>query len=410
MNPSKSNISVLKQIVKLIPPKLIDRLADKHEVSEHCRSISPTCHVVAMLYGQLSHSAGLNDICDSLHNHSGVLSQVRGATPMSKNGLSTANSTRTADMAEELFWNVLNSLTDSFPVFITKGRKYPGIPRRFKRTINAIDSTTMQLVANCMDWAKHRRRKAAAKLHLRLNVGSFLPECIIVCHAKDHDSKKAWGLCAGMKSGEIAVFDKAYVNFAHLYNLHSRGIFWVTRAKDNMAYDTVGQQAAKSTNIIRDDRIKLTGTKAQEQYSDELRLIEATVEVDGKPKVMTFITNNMEWAPSSICDLYRCRWAIEVFFKEMKQTLQLADFMGYSENAVRWQIWIALLAYLLLRFIAWQSKWKHSFNRLITAIRSVIWNYFNMYSVLECCGTAGGLARMQSDIEQLYLPGFAQKA
>jgi hypothetical protein len=406
LNPSKSNMSVLNQIVKLIPVKLIDKLADKHKVSSQCRSFSAASHVVAMFFGQLSHALSLNDICDSLRHHSGALSQIRGATPPSRNALSHANAIRNADMAEELFWTVLGSLGESFPAFITKGRKYPGVPRRFKRTINAIDSSTMQLVANCMNWAKHRRRKAAAKMHLRLNIGSFLPACIVVCRAKDHDSKIAWELCAGMKSGEIAVFDKAYVDFEHLHSLQNRGVFWVTRSKDNMAYDTVGQHTPSSPNIIHDIRIILTCPKSLNQYPEELRLVEAMVEVDGKPKVMTFITNNMEWAPSSICDLYRSRWGVEVFFKEIKQTLQLADFMGYSENAIRWQVWMALLVYLLLRFISWQSKWKHSFNRIFTAVRGVIWNFFDLFSVLACCGTAGGLAKMHADIEQLYLPGY----
>jgi hypothetical protein len=257
-----------------------------------------------------------------------------------------------------------------------------------------------------MDWAQHRRRKAAAKAHVRLNVGSFLPTCILVCRAKDHDSKLAWELCAGMHSGEIAVFDKAYVDFAHLHHLHTRGVFWVTRAKDNMVYDVVGQQTSRSPNILRDVRVTLSGPATQSQYPNELRLVEALIEVDGKQQCMTFITNNMEWAPSSICDLYRSRWAVEVFFKAIKQTLQLADFMGYSENAVRWQVWIALLVYLLLRFIAWQNRWKHSFTRLFTAVRSVIWNFFDLFSVLTCCGTAGGLEKMHADIQQLYLPGF----
>ena len=406
MNPSKSNMSVFHQIVKLIPTQLVETLAKKHGVSDHCRSFSATSHVVAMCFGQLSHAMSLNDICDALHHHHGVLSQIRGATPPSRNGLSHANTIRNADMVEELFWQVLNSMGNSFPAFVTHGRKYPGVPRRFKRTINAVDSTTMQLVANCMNWAKHRRRKAAAKVHLRLNVGSFLPECIIVCRAKEHDSVLAWELCAGMKSGEIAVFDKAYVDFKHLHHLHTRGAFWVTRAKENMAYDVVGQQTSKSPNILRDQRIILSGLETQLEYPEELRLVEALVEVDGALKAMTFITNNMEWAPSSICDLYRSRWAVEVFFKEIKQTLQLADFMGYSENAVRWQVWIALLVYLLLRFIAWQSKWNHSFKRIFTAVRGVIWNYFDLFSVLTCCGTAGGLAKMHAEIEQLYLPGY----
>lgn len=406
MNPSKSNMSTLQQIVKLIPSKLIDKLADKHGVSEKCRGITPTSHVVAMIYGQLSHALSLNDICDSLRYHSGTLSQVRGTSPLSRNGLSHANATRTADMAEELFWEVMKSMENSFPSFITHGRNYPKVPHRFKRTIKAVDSSTMQLVANCMDWAKHRRRKAAAKMHMVLDIASFLPSFIIVCRAKDHDSKIAWEVCASVKAGEIVVFDKAYVDFSHLHRLHTRGVFWVTRAKENMDYTPVGQQTTSTPKFLRDIRIVLNGQKTMNEYPEELRLIEAVVLVDGQEKVMTFITNNMEWAPSSICDLYCSRWAIEVFFKEIKQTLQLVDFMGYSENAVRWQVWIALLVYLLLRFIAWQSKWKHSFKRIFTTIRAVIWNYFDMFSILEFCGTAGGLAKIHANTKQLLLPGF----
>jgi len=135
-------------------------------------------------------------------------------------------------------------------------------------------------------------------------------------------------------------------------------------------------------------------------------LVEAIVDVDGQPKQMVFLTNNMKWAASSICDLYRSRWGIEVFFKEIKQTLQLADFMGYNDNAVRWQIWTALLVYVLLRFVAWQGRWKHTFTRLFTVLRGVLWSCVDMFSVLDCCGTAHGTLRIRAAPEQCYLPGF----
>jgi len=173
-------------------------------------------------------------------------------------------------------------------------------------------------------------------------------------------------------------------------------------------YDVVGQHSAPKLNILRDVVIKLTGQRTSVWYPETLRLIEAIVEIDGKPKRMTFITDNFTWAASSICDLYKARWAIEVFFKEIKQTLQLSDFIGYNENAVRWQIWTALLTYILLRFIAWQNEWKHTFTRLFTALRGVIWRCLDMGSVLRCCGTASDSVRMRGAPEQAYLPGFAQ--
>ena len=120
---------------------------------------------------------------------------------------------------------------------------------------------------------------------------------------------------------------------------------------------------------------------------------------------MTFITNNTVWAPSSVCDLYKARWAIEVFFKQLKQTLQLADFLGHSKQAVRWQIWMALLTYVLLRFIAFQSKWKGSFARLFTILRGILWETLAIDSVIACCGTADP-PRIIAAPAQAYLPGF----
>jgi len=310
-------------------------------------------------------------------------------------------------MAEDLFWSVLDHLKATDPTFALGGRHYGGIPRRFKRLINVVDSTTIRLLANCMDWAKHRRRKAAAKLHLRLNLHSFLPEFAVVKSAGTNDLAESYDACAGVRSGEIVVFDKAYVGFEHLHSLNGRGVFWVTRAKEKMGYEVVGQHSEPGGNIVRDVCIKLRDFKTSRKYPTMLRLVEAIVEVDHKPRAMVFLTNNMLWAASSICDLYQSRWGIEVFFKEMKQTLQLADFMGYSENAVRWQIWTALLVYILLRFVAWQSKWKHTFTRLFTLVRGAIWCYVDLFSLLACCGTAHGTTRIRAVPEQCYLPGFS---
>jgi hypothetical protein len=332
---------------------------------------------------------------------------MREATAPSKNAFSNANRVRNAYMAEALFWRVLDALRIASPGFALQGRNYCGIPRRFKRTINVVDTSTIKLVANCIDWAKHRRRKAAAKMHLRLDLHSFLPEFALVKSAGTNDTAEAYEVCAGVRAGEIVVFDKAYVDYEHLHSLTVRGVFWVTRAKENILYEVVGQHSEMQGQIIRDVDIKLTGTRTSQKYPGVLRMVEAIVEVDGKSRKMAFITNNMQWAPSSICELYRSRWGIEVFFKEIKQTLQIADFIGYNENAVRWQIWTALLVYILLRFVAWQGRWKHSFTRLFTLLRGVLWSCVDMFSVLNCCGTAHGTLRIRAAPEQCYLPGFS---
>jgi hypothetical protein len=260
-----------------------------------------------------------------------------------------------------------------------------------------------------MDWAKHRRRKAAAKCHLRLNLQSFLPSCAVIDTAKHHDSKQAWALCAALQDDEIVIFDKAYVDFDHLDDLYGRGVWWVTRAKDNMQYEVVRKlKTTDNPRILSDEVIRLTGVKTQKEYPRELRRVRALIEVDGKDMEMVFITDNMEWSGTSVMELYRCRWDIEVFFKEIKQTLQLADFLGQSANAVRWQVWIGLLVHLLLRYLAFLHSWAHSFTRIFTVIRSALWNRWCLHALLKSYGTADGHFRMLARPEQAYLPGFAQ--
>ena len=159
-------------------------------------------------------------------------------------------------------------------------------------------------------------------------------------------------------------------------------------------------------NILRDDIIVLTTKKSHQAYRQTLRRVVAVVEVDGKPQEMACITNNTEWAPSSVCDLYQSRWEIEVFFKQIKQNLKLCDFLGNSANAVRWQVWMALLVYVLLRYLGHVSEWNHSFSRLCTLVRGILWDKMALRKLLVAYGTAGGSFQMLGRPDQAYLPGF----
>jgi hypothetical protein len=399
--PARSNVVVLKQLLNFIPRGMINRHALETGVESKARSFSVLSHLSAMLFAQLSHAMGLNDVCDWLRLKSGVLARF-GVTPPSKNGLSNANKDRDAEFVDKLFWSVMGHLQHASPDFAA-GRKGKGLLRRFKVRIHAVDSTVIQLVANCMDWAKHRRRKAAAKMHLRLDLHSFLPSFAIVDTARHHDNKRAREVCANIASGEIVVFDKAYVDFEHLFDLNHRGVWWVTRAKDNMGFRVVVKNHTKGhENIIRDEIIELKG----KHQGMQLRRVEARVEVDGKWRVMVFITNNLAWSPRSVCDLYRRRWDIEVFFKQVKQSLKLGSFLGHSANAVRWQVYTALLVYVLLRYMAHLSGWGHSFVRLFAVTRSVLWERIDLLALLKSYGTASGRFKVIGSLDQAWLPGF----
>jgi hypothetical protein len=406
MKPACHKFTLLKQVIEIIPSYAVPKLARKHGIDKQARTFSSWSHVVAMIFAHLSHALSLNDVCDTLRFHSGALSTLRGAVPPSRNGLSHANKIRSSEMARELFYEVLGHFSSHFPRFGRFDGSFK-ISRKIKRVINLVDSTTIQLFANCMNWAKHRRRKAAAKCHMLLDAQTFLPRFAVVGSARSHDAVKGRIVCNQLKDGEIVIFDKAYVDFQHLFELMMRGILWVTRAKTNMAYTIIKKFKKMHSSILLDAEIRLTGVKSHQDYPQSFRLIIADVLRDGKMVRMEFITDNFDFAASTICDLYKARWDIELFFKQLKQTLKLSDFLGYSENAVQWQIWMALITYIILRFIAYMSKWKGTFARLFTTLRGVLWSRYELYDTLKFCGTASSRQRTCMQPQQLYLPLFA---
>ena len=405
-SPAGFSYTILRQVCNLIPPHLVKRLAELYGVEPKSRGFTPWSHVVSLVYAQLTHAVSLNDVCDGLRMNETMLMPIRGATAPAKNTLSHANRERSCLMAEALYWEMLNILTARNPGF-GRGKFRRKYLRRFNRAIHAVDSTTIQLVARSLDWAKHRRRKAAAKCHVRLDLQSFLPGCVIIDTARFHDSTKARELCAGLQAGEIVVFDKAYVDFDHLASLEAEGIFWVSRAKGNLKCRVVESlETTGNPRVLRDEVIELTTYASHRSYPKRLRRVVAVVELDGEDRELEFLTDNLDWSAWTVAELYRCRWDIEVFFKEIKQTVQLADFLGHNANAVRWQIWTGLLTHLLVRFLAFQHSWQHSFTRLFTVIRAVLWRRWHLGEMLDLYGTAKPPGRLCAAPQQAYLWGF----
>src|SRR6266567_7431401 len=273
--PTASKLTIVRQVCNYIPNHLVPKLARETGVDEQARTYDEWSHIVTLCYAQVTHSIGLNDVCDALQLNSGPLSAIRGARAPTRNNLSHANKVRDPIMAQKLFWAVYEHLGNLSPRFVS-GKGAKRFARKFKRTIHVVDSTTIQLIASCMDWAKHRRRKAAAKCHLRLDLQSFLPRFAIIDTARQADAKRAREVCAGIKAGEIVIFDKAYVDFAHLADLCMRLVFWVTRAKDNLSYRVVRCiQKGAVGKILRDDLIRLKTPASRKEYPDLMRRIVA---------------------------------------------------------------------------------------------------------------------------------------
>lgn len=394
--------TTLHQIVQLIPRWAIQKIAN--EVGVDTRGFSARSHVVSLMLGHLVHAFSLNEICDACSLHASSLARIGGVTAPKRNTFSNANRTRDPLIAERLYWAVQTHLSASGEGFAAPER-CKGFLHRFKRRVFAIDSTVIQLSLACIDWAKHRRRKAAAKAHVRIDVTSFVLSVVIVEDAAHHDSKKAAELCLAIRPGDILVADKAYLDFSFLHGLHGRGVFFVLRQKQNMSA-RVTRAMPCGGNILADESVELDGPLTAGKYPGGLRRVRARVEVDGKLREMTFITNNMDWAAQTVAELYRARWSVEIFFKEIKQTLQFADFIGTNENAVKWQIWIGLLVHLLLHYLKHRSKWRHSFSRLAGIVRSAVWMRIDLLATLAHYGTASPPRRPAATAKQMFLQGF----
>jgi len=370
------------------------------------RTFSPKSHVAAMLYCQVSKTESLNSICDIAYANE-ALWRSMGVTPPMRNTFSNANKHRSSDMAKDLYWKTYNYLIGIAPKF-GKG-PHRGYCFRIKAPMFAVDSSTIKLTMNSFDWARHRRSKAAAKLHLTFDLGNRLPSFAIVEDAAHHDSVRATELTAHLKRGDIAVADRAYTDFGFMNGLDERGVWFVTRQKRNMKMTVVKElqppvaaTADKKTQILKDEIVVPAKKSTAAKYKGALRRVTAIVEIQGQMKEMMFLTNNLKWSARTVAEIYRDRWGIETFFKELKQTCQIHDFIGYDENAVQWQVWTGLLAHLILRYLAYLSRWSLSFSRLAGVIRGTLWIRRNLVETLCLYGTAGPVKTSAERPKRLY--------
>ena len=401
---TKTVYPIICQIVNLIPHQFIAETARTHKVLS--RMFSPKSHVAAMLYCQVSKTESLNSICDvALANE--TLWQSMGITVPHRNTFANANAMRPSAMAKDLYWKMHGYLTGIAPKFGHGPHK--GYCFRIKAPMFAVDSSTISLSMNSFDWAQHRRSKAAAKLHMTLGLGNRLPSFAIVEDAAHHDSVRAAELTAHLKRGDIVAADRAYTDFGFMNGLNERGVWFVTRQKRNMKMKVVkslrkpvAATDEKKTQILADEIVVPEKESTAAKYKGTLRRVTAVVEIQGQMKEMMFLTNNLKWSARTVAEIYRDRWGIETFFKELKQTCQIHDFIGYSENAVQWQVWIGLLAHLLLRYLRYLSLWGLSFSRLAALVRGTLWNRRNLIETLKMYGTAGPVKTPTPKPKPLY--------
>ena len=400
---TKSSISIFGQLVQRVPGYYIEALAKEEKIK--AREFSYSSQLYLLMLGHLLHAFSLNEVTDISQVHESELKRIRRISSAHLNTFSYANRTRNPEVAEKFYWMLRSYLQQQAPEFV-KGRNPGPLSRFHLRKIYAIDSSVLELCANCIDWAEYRKKKSAVKMHMRMNIANMLPSLVILDVARPHDSSKMDELCADLKSGDIVVADRGYQKFTSFQNLASRGIFYVVRQKNRAKYKVVKKRKITQPGIISDEEIEPTIRLTKEKYTSPLRRVEAEVEVDGQIRRMVFLTNNLTWTARTIADIYKGRWNVELLFKELKQTLQLQSFYGTNANAVKWQIWAALIVHLLLRYMKFISGWKSSYSRFVGVVRSALWIKRDAIELIKFYGIASPQKCKRQRISMPYLPGF----
>lgn len=343
-----TNKPILGQILSLIPAYILNYQIQKHKSDKGCSKYKTYDQLVALIFGQLNKCDTLSTISFGLSISSTFLSDIKLKQSPSKSTMSDGNKNRNYKVFEGLYFSLL-----SYYKNILKAQHKTTIIEEIKnQTIKLIDSTTISLCLEMFDWAKFRTAKGGIKIHTSLDDSSGLPDVINITEAKTHDNK-------GMENnvfekGTIIVEDRGYFDFSLMLRRILANNIFVTRIKDNTIYQSIKELELpnkEDQDILKDEIIQLTSPKAKETGISEHQLRLVTVYKADENKVIQIISNNLDWKARTIADLYKKRWDIELFFKAMKQNLQIKSFVGTSENAVKSQIFIALISFLLLELI-----------------------------------------------------------
>lgn len=338
---------VFAQILTFVSRREFDKCVERYNGDYWTKELNCWNLFVQLLFGQLTSLNSLRDICLCLKAHKNKLYHLGVKQNVTHSSLSRANESRDwrifADFGQHLISVVQPLYADE---------KIPDIYA--ENQVFALDSTTISLSIKLFTWAFGKYSRGAVKVHTILDLRGSIPVFIHISHGKYHDSNVLDFM--PLEKGAIYVMDKAYVDFAALYEMEQVGAFFVTRAKNNMLFEVVetNYNIDERTGLISDQTIVLTGVKSAKLYSIPMRMV-VYRDIE-KDILLTFITNNFELTALDVAYIYKNRWQIEVFFKWIKQNLTIKRLWGHSENAVHIHIWVALSAYLIVAYIKAQLR------------------------------------------------------
>ena len=376
--------SLFSQLLALFDRITFHKLVIEHKAQKYAKGFSSWDQFTAMLFCQLAQAKSLREICGGLRCCVGKLVHLglRGAP--NKSTLSYANAHRPWQLYRDLFYHLLQKC---FTVAPQKNF-------RFKNKLLTIDATVIDLCLKLFPWADFRTTKGAVKLHLLIDHDGYLPVFANITTGKVHEIRVARTLA--LPAGSIIVADRGYSDYILFGKWCAEKVFFVTRMKGRADFEIIEHREPKGDNIIMDNIVRLTGFYARKHCPHLLRHV--VVHDPKKDEEIIILTNHLHFAASTIAKIYKDRWQIEIFFKTLKQNLKVKTFVGTTENALRIQIWTALIAMLLIKYLQFISKIKWSLSNLVALLR---WNLFTYRHLREWISDPYGTPPIEPNWEQL---------
>ena len=381
--------TIFSQLLNMLPRSRFERRVEERHLHRYIKHFTAWNQLLVNLYAQASGKKSLRDIEIGLRLQYSSWYHF-GLTNVARSTLAYANARRDAALYADTFCLLLEQCKS-----VTPKHKF-----RFKNPLYVLDATVIDLCLSVFPWAKFRKTKGALKMHTLLDCRGTIPSFLVVTDAQQHEITVARACSLPLSWDSIVVFDKAYLDFHWLYGLHHQHVWFVTRAKTNLDCQVLGQHSQPHKNgVLADEVIRLVGPLTAGKYPEPLRRITF---VDAQTqKMLIFLTNNFHLAATTIAAIYKARWQIELFFKWIKQNLKITTFLGTSRNAVLTQIWTAMIYYLLLAYIKYQTKYGYSLLHFTRVIRESLFKCADIIDVLNLSLTK--LKKLREPCYQLSL-------
>lgn len=369
-----TNITLFSQIISKLDRIKFSKLVKEKETDKHQKGFNSWTHLVSMLFCQFAKSQSVRDISNGLRSATGNLNHLGIERAPSKSTISYQNKNRDWELFRAYYYQLLGSLGQQ--------AGFRQVKFKIKTKIFLLDSTTISLCLSIFDWAKYKVAKGAVKMHTLLDFDSNLPAYVNITDGKTADNKGAYAI--PLLKGSVIVADRFYNDFYLLNIWDSKGVYFVIRHKENIQYTVIKKNKLpenRHQHILKDEIIELKNKSSKEKYPKRLRRV--AIWDDVNMQVIELITNQMTWSCNTIGELYKSRWQVEIFFRDIKQLLHIKSFIGTSQNAVMIQIWTALITILMLKALKAMAKFNWHLSNLVAFIRLNLFVKINLQDWLD---------------------------